>query len=266
MPNFEAPQPAAGQPHDPTEDYQVPETHDIVVNQAPVSKENIPVTHGTPAEGPKEVSDEDVAAAMGDAADLLGGYDDAKRDGTLDTARIVSLDTRPTVAEAADLFSDWQGEPTSAPVAETNVDEHAETQGGTTDQDSEPVAEEQTDTLKLETNISKEDAEFDTIGQGEITEAEEALKAEEDEFDAIGRAEEADSAVIGATRFEVISEDEKLLATAKATQNRLPGVGAALRQMTSGTFTDDDIWKELDAKKDEPEDESADQPESEPEA
>ena len=184
MPNFEAPQPAAGQPHDPTEDYQVPETHDIVVNQAPVSKENIPVTHGT-----------------------------------LDTAGPVSPDTRPTIAEGVALFSDWQGEPTPAPVAESDAGQHVEPQ----DENPEEVAE--VDVRELD------DSALDAMGK----------------------------------------EEERLAAVqAESARNKLPGVGAALRQMTSGTFTDDDIWKELDAKKDEPEDEpedeSADQPESEPEA
>ena len=126
MPNFEAPQPADNQPRDPTADYHLPSVEHVPIDQAPGTEVPIPVTHETPTGTAAEqdaleaATEARMAIAMGQDAAFFAGHNEAAKNGT-----------RPTIAEGIDLFSDWQGEPTPEPVAESDAGQHVETQDET---------------------------------------------------------------------------------------------------------------------------------------
>lgn len=101
--------------------YHIPESHHVVIEQVPTPEQSVSVTHESlRATLPVEVSletpetDKKVSLAMGDAANLLNGYDEVRKSGTLDDApQQTTLEQPPTVAESVALIDakDQAGEP-----------------------------------------------------------------------------------------------------------------------------------------------------------
>lgn len=110
------------------------EQQNITVTGGASEDFTIPVTHGsetTPNVGPeveRKITYEEMAEAMGNAANHLGGYDEAKAAGTLDT-----VEQTPALAEPLDLIaesmnnpdvpqSDVEGNPTLGELAQSPED------------------------------------------------------------------------------------------------------------------------------------------------